>query len=385
MAFPVTRLRRLRQSEALRSMVRETRLTPEALVYPLFVCPGNGVRKPIGSMPGVFNLSIDQVVKEARETHSLGVPAVILFGLPESKDEHATGAWREDGIVQSATRAIKDEVPELLVIADVCLCEYMSHGHCGVVVRKPNGKVCEEVNAAYAEAEAALAEVTGRPSHVRPTMQQPAEVVDIRGGGSTANAAAPSRTAQEYEIDNDATLEILARTAVSQAQAGADIVAPSDMMDGRVAAIREALDTEGLQQTPILSYAAKFASGFYGPFREAADSTPQFGDRRSYQMDPGNLREAMREIQTDLDEGADMIMVKPAMPYLDVIATARSYFDIPIAAYQVSGEYAMIQAAAQNGWLDRERVIMESLLSIRRAGAGIILTYFAKDAAKALG
>ena len=323
-------------------MVRETRLTPESLVYPLFVCPGEGVRKAIGSMPGVFNLSVDQAVKEAQETHGLGIPAVILFGLPETKDEQATGAWADDGIVQRATRAIKRSVPELVVLGDVCLCEYMSHGHCGIV-KKPSA--------------------TG-----------------VRSDRSPA-AAAPARSA-EFEIENDSTLEILARTAVSLAIAGVDIVAPSDMMDGRVAAIRAALDAAGLQNMPILSYAAKFASGFYGPFREAADSAPQFGDRRSYQMDGGNLREAMLEIQTDLDEGADMVMVKPAMPYLDVIAQARERFDVPICAYQVSGEYAMIQAAAQNGWLDRERVIMESLLSIRRAGAGTILTYFAKDAAK---
>jgi porphobilinogen synthase len=348
MAFPVTRLRRLRQSEALRSMVRETRLTPESLVYPLFVCPGEGIRRAIGSMPGVFNLSIDRLIEEAREAYSLGVPAIILFGLPESKDEQASGAWAEDGIVQRATRAIKRQVPGLLVIGDVCLCEYMSHGHCGVVKRSGGART-----ASHSE----------------------------RGGVAAAKSPLP----EEYEIENDATLEILARTAVSQARAGVDIIAPSDMMDGRVAAIRAALDATSLQNTPILSYAAKFASGFYGPFREAADSTPQFGDRRSYQMDGGNLREAMREIETDLAEGADMIMVKPAMPYLDVIAAARERFDVPLAAYQVSGEYAMIQAAAQNGWIDLERVMMESLLSIRRAGAGLILTYFAKDAARMLG
>lgn len=346
MAFPITRLRRLRQSEALRSLVRETRLTPESLVYPLFVCPGEGIRKPVKSMPGVFNLSINQMVEEAREAHSLGIPSVILFGLPESKDEQASGAWAEDGIVQRAMRALKRSVPGLLVIGDVCLCEYMSHGHCGIV--KKSGHTG-----------------AGQSDH----------------GGA---AAAPSRGLEQYEIDNDATLELLARTAVSQARAGADIIAPSDMMDGRVAAIRAALDSAGFQNTPILSYAAKFASGFYGPFREAAGSAPQFGDRRSYQMDGANLREALREIQTDLEEGADMIMVKPAMPYLDVIASARARFDVPIAAYQVSGEYAMIQAAAQNGWIDGERVMLESLLSIRRAGAAIILTYFAKEAAKLL-
>ena len=365
MAFPVTRLRRLRRNEALRSMVRETRLVPESFVYPLFACPGKGVRKPIGSMPGVFNLSVDEIVKEARETHALGIPAVILFGLPESKDEHATAAWASDGIVQSAARAIKDAVPDLLVIADVCLCEYMSHGHCGVVRTTADRKVADE-----------------KTSPIRSqTSRKTGSVADA----ATAIATAPTSATLEYEIDNDLTLEILARTAVSQAEAGADIVAPSDMMDGRVAAIREALDSNGFQNTPILSYAAKFASGFYGPFREAADSAPQFGDRRSYQMDGANIREAMREIETDLEEGADMIMVKPAMPYLDVIATARERFDVPIAAYQVSGEYAMIQAAARNGWLDLERVMMESLISIRRAGAGTILTYFAKEAAKLLG
>jgi porphobilinogen synthase len=328
-------------------MVRETRLTPEAFVYPLFVCPGEGIRKPIGSMPGVFNLSIDKLVEEAREAKSLGISGIILFGLPESKDEQASGAWAADGIVQRATRAIKREIPDLLVMGDVCLCEYMSHGHCGVV-RKTSSEV---------------------------------EAAPATSGGA---AVAISRI-EQYEIENDVTLEILARTAVSQAKAGVDIIAPSDMMDGRVAAIRTALDRAGFEHTPILSYAAKFASGFYGPFREAADSAPQFGDRRSYQMDGANAREALREIQTDMDEGADMIMVKPAMPYLDVIAAARERFDVPLAAYQVSGEYAMIQAAAQNGWLDRERVMMESLISIRRAGAGTILTYFAKDAARSLG
>jgi porphobilinogen synthase len=274
--------------------------------------------------------------------------------------------------VQSATRAIKEAVPDLLVIADVCLCEYMSHGHCGIV------KGPGETGTTQAEAEEELSRIRRRA----PQGASVSSSAATRSQTSAAIAAAPSRDADQYEIDNDATLEILARTAVSQARAGADIVAPSDMMDGRVAAIREALDTEGFQNTPILSYAAKFASGFYGPFREAADSAPQFGDRRSYQMDGANLREAMREIETDLEEGADMIMVKPAMPYLDVIAAARERFDVPIAAYQVSGEYAMIQAAAQNGWIDGERVMMESLISIRRAGAGTILTYFAKEAAK---
>ena len=340
MAFPVTRLRRLRQKESLRSLVRETRLTPEALVYPLFVCPGEGVRKPVKSMPGVFNLSVDEAVNEATKAHSAGVRAVILFGLPESKDEAATGAWSESGIVQQASRALKRELPELVVVGDVCLCEYMSHGHCGVVRTS-----AQSLGAAVAQPPAAKA---------------------------------------QYEILNDATLDLLAKTSVSLAQAGVDIIAPSDMMDGRVGAIRKALDEAKFESTPILSYAAKFASGFYGPFREAADSTPQFGDRRSYQMDPANIREAMREIELDIEEGADMIMVKPAMPYLDVIAAARDRFDVPLAAYQVSGEYAMIEAAAQNGWIERERVMMESLLAIRRAGAGIIVTYYAKEAAKLL-
>jgi len=348
MTFPVTRLRRLRRTETLRAFVRETRLTPEGFIYPMFICPGERVRKEISSMPNVFNLSVDEAVREAREVKTLGIPAVVLFSLPEAKDEIATGAWAENGIVQQATRALKREVPGLLVIGDVCLCEYMSHGHCGIVKKAP-----------------------------MPVSSGSAG----RGDGSAAAAAA----AIDYEIENDSTLEILARTAVSQARAGMDIIAPSDMMDGRVAAIRKALDENGFSHIPILSYAAKFASGFYGPFREAADSAPQFGDRRSYQMDPANLREALREMETDLDEGADMLMVKPALPYLDVIHAARERFDIPIAAYQVSGEYAMIEAAARNGWIDRERIMLESLTSIQRAGASIILTYFAKDVARLLG
>ena len=340
MAFPITRLRRLRRSEPLRSMVRETRLTPENFVYPLFVCPGKNVRKEVRSMPGVFNLSVDEAVKEVREARSLGVPSVILFGLPENKDEVATGAWAEDGIVQQAARAIKGEVPDAILMGDVCLCEYMSHGHCGIVK--------------------AAAQSLG------------------------AAVAAPPAVTTEYEILNDPTLELLARTSVSLARAGIDIIAPSDMMDGRVGAIRKGLDQAGLSNTPILSYAAKFASGFYGPFREAADSAPQFGDRRSYQMDPANFREAMREIELDLEEGADMIMVKPAMPYLDLIRQARDRFPAPLGAYQVSGEFSMIVAAAQNGWLDRDRAVLESLTSIRRAGADFILTYFAMEAARLL-
>src|SRR5438128_267160 len=343
MTYPVTRLRRLRQNDQLRAMVRETRLTPEAFVYPIFVCPGQGVRKEVRSMPGVFNLSVDEAVKEARETYSLGVPAVILFGLPEKKDEVATGAWADDGIVQQTTRAIKREVPNLIVLGDVCLCEYMSHGHCGVV--------------------------------------RPASGAQSLG----AAVAAPGAAVTDYEIVNDATLELLARTSVSLARAGIDIIAPSDMMDGRVTAIRKALDGAGFENTPIMSYASKFASAFYGPFREAADSAPQFGDRRSYQMDGANLREAMREIDQDMAEGADMLLMKPAMPYLDVIRAARERYDLPMGAYQVSGEYSMLHAAFERGWLEPERAMMESLLSIRRAGADFIVTYFAKAAAKVLG
>jgi porphobilinogen synthase len=339
MGFPTIRLRRLRQNEALRSLVRETRLSPASLVYPMFVCPGQDVRREVRSMPGVANLSVDEAVREAREAHSLGIPSVILFGLPDQKDEVASGAWADDGIVQRAARAIKAEVPALLIMGDVCLCEYMSHGHCGVV---------------------------------RAT------------GPQSLGAAVAVPSAREYEIVNDASLEILARTAVSLARAGVDVIAPSDMMDGRVGAIRKALDEAGFTHTPILSYAAKFASGFYGPFREAADSAPQFGDRRSYQMDGANLHEAMREIALDIEEGADIIMVKPAMPYLDVIAAARQRFDLPLAAYQVSGEYAMIEAAARNQWIDGQRVMLETLVSIRRAGASIILTYYAKQAAQLL-
>jgi len=316
-------MRRLRATESLRRLVRETHLEPSQFIYPLFVCSGEGVRREIGAMPGNCQMSVDEIVKECREVRSLGIGGIILFGIPETKDEMASGAYADDGIVQRAVRAIKREVADLVVITDVCNCEYTSHGHCGKVV---NG-----------------------------------------------------------EVDNDATLEWLAASAVSHARAGADIVAPSDMMDGRVAAIRGALDAAGFKNTPILSYAAKFASCFYGPFREAAESAPQFGDRRSYQMDPPNAREAMREIELDLEEGADMIMVKPAMPYLDLMRMARDRFDVPLAAYQVSGEFSMIVAAARNGWLDRERAMIESLTAIRRAGAQVILTYFAKDAARLLG
>jgi porphobilinogen synthase len=357
----------LRQSESRRSLVRETHLQPTNFIYPLFVCPGEGVRKAIGSMPGVFNLSVDEAVKEAHEAKQLGIGGIILFGLPEKKDEIATGAWAEDGIVQRATRAIKSEVGDLTVIGDVCLCEYMSHGHCGIVKEKTT------------QAKKPI-------SNQSPNSPARVNVAKSRDQMmAAATQLAEAAAAVDYEILNDPTLDILARTAVSQAQAGMDIIAPSDMMDGRVAAIRKGLDDAGFINTPILSYAAKFASGFYGPFREAADSTPQFGDRRSYQMDGGNIREAMREIELDLEEGADMIMVKPAMPYLDVIHEARQRFDVPISAYQVSGEYAMLQAAIQKGWLDGDRVMMESLTSIKRAGASLILTYFAKAAAKVLG
>jgi len=321
-------MRRLRRSESLRALVRETTVEPGDLIYPLFICPGEGVRKPIGSMPGVCNLSVDEAVREAEEAASLGIGGLLLFGLPETKDEQGTGAWDDNGIVQLGLRALKKSsaAKKLVLIADVCLCEYTSHGHCGIVQETPDG----------------------------------------------------------WTVENDPTLDLLARTAASLAKAGADVVAPSDMMDGRVAAIRVALDKQGSLDTPILSYASKFASAFYGPFREAADSAPQFGDRRSYQMDGANLREAMREIDLDLDEGADMILMKPAMPYLDVIRAARDRVGVPIGAYQVSGEYSMLQAAFEKGWLDRDRAILESLLGIRRAGADFIVTYFAKDAAKLL-
>jgi porphobilinogen synthase len=328
MPFPEVRLRRLRRTESLRALIRETTLNPGDLIYPLFICPGEGVRNPISSMPGVFNLSVDQAVREAEEAASLGIGGLLLFGLPDSKDEKATGAWDDTGIVQRALRALKQSASskKLVLIADVCLCEYTSHGHCGVVVESKDG----------------------------------------------------------YEVDNDPSLELLAKTGASLARAGADIVAPSDMMDGRVAAIRRALDSDGNTNTPILSYASKFASAFYGPFREAADSAPQFGDRRSYQMDGANLREAMREIELDLAEGADMILMKPAMPYLDVVHAARERFGVPMGAYQVSGEYSMLHAAFEKGWLERDRAMLESLTGIRRAGADFIVTYFAKDAARLL-
>ncbi|MBS1799737.1 MAG: porphobilinogen synthase [Acidobacteria bacterium] len=329
MNFPAVRMRRLRRTEAMRSLVRETRLSPESLIYPLFICPGEGLRKPIASMPGVYNLSVDEALREAEVCAELGIGGLLLFGLPAKKDEQATGAWADDGIVQTTLRAMKQNrrLDKLVAIADVCLCEYTSHGHCGVV----------------------------------------------------------AHDGEHFHVENDSSVAILAKTAASLAKAGADVVAPSDMMDGRVAAMRSALDAAGLEQTPILSYASKFASAFYGPFREAADSAPQFGDRRSYQMDGANLREAMREIGQDLAEGADMVLMKPAMPYLDVIREARQRYDVPMGAYQVSGEYSMLHAAFERGWLEPERAMMESLLGIRRAGADFIVTYFAKDAAKVLG
>ena len=320
MTFPVHRPRRLRRSEALRGFVRETRLSAGGLVYPMFACPGTKVRTEVSSMPGIYQQSADQIVEECREVAGLGIPAVILFGLPEHKDELASEAYDANGAVQRSIEAIRKAKLDLLVITDVCLCEYTSHGHCGV----------------------------------------------IRG----------------EEVLNDPSVAILADAALSHAQAGADIVAPSDMMDGRVGAIREKLDENGFENVSILSYAAKYCSAFYGPFREAAQSSPQFGDRRSYQMDPANAREALREVAFDLEEGADIIMVKPAMPYLDVIQRVREKFEVPVAAYNVSGEYAMVKAAAQRGWLDEKRVVLEILTGIQRAGAGMILTYHAKDVAR---
>jgi len=318
----IQRPRRLRRTAAIRNLVRETRLDAANLIYPLFVCPGEGVRRKINSMPGVFNLSVDELVKECETARALGVQSVILFGLPEQKDEQGSDAFAEDGITQRAIRAVKREVKDLVVLADTCLCEYTSHGHCGTIVND--------------------------------------------------------------DVENDSTLATLAKTAVSQAQAGADIIAPSGMMDGMVAAIRSGMDAAGFNQIPILSYAVKYASAFYGPFREAADSAPQFGDRRSYQMDPPNIREALREAELDVEQGADMLMVKPALAYLDVIRAVRECFNLPLAAYQVSGEYAQIKAAGQLGWIDEERVMMESLIAIKRAGADLILTYFAKEVLKKL-
>ncbi|MCY3712574.1 MAG: porphobilinogen synthase [Gemmatimonadetes bacterium] len=322
MAFPVHRLRRLRRTESLRRMVGETRLSVDDLIYPLFICPGEGVRAPVDSMPGVERLSVDQGAEVCREVSDLGIPAVMLFGIPEHKDAYGGGAYADDGIVQRAIRAIKQATPELTVIGDVCLCEYTDHGHCGVI--------------------------------------------------------------KEDDVANDPTLRLLVRTALSQAKAGADLVAPSDMMDGRVGAIREALDGEQLTHIPIMAYSAKYASAYYGPFRDAADSVPQFGDRRSYQMDPANSNEALREVELDLEEGADIVMVKPALAYLDVIHRVKSTFEVPVAAYNVSGEYAMIKAAGQMGWIDEDQVVLESLTAIKRAGADMILTYFAREVARGL-
>jgi porphobilinogen synthase len=322
MAFPAQRLRRTRRTGGLRGLVRETELSPSDFIYPIFVIAGEDVRNPIPSMPGIFQLSINHAVEEAKRAYSLGISGVLLFGIPHEKDEAASGAYDPEGVVQLATRAIKDAVPELLVVGDVCLCEYTSHGHCGVVDRE-------------------------------------------RG-----------------VVLNDVSLELLARTASTQAEAGVDVVAPSDMMDGRVAAIRAELDREGFEETPIMAYSAKYASAFYGPFREAAESAPQFGDRRGYQMDPANAREALRETALDIEEGADIVMVKPALPYLDVLRRVRERTDLPVAAYNVSGEYSMLKAAAQNGWLDEERAVMEALTGIKRAGADIIISYHAPDVAR---
>ena len=323
MSYPTHRPRRLRRNDALRRLVRETRLAVDNLILPLFICPGSGVADPVVSMPGVFRFSVDRLVEKCREANALGIPGVILFGIPETKDALGSSGYAEDGIIQTATRAIKDALPELLVITDVCLCEYTDHGHCGVIA---DGKV-----------------------------------------------------------DNDATLPLLADMALTHVRAGADMVAPSDMMDGRVGAIRDALDEEGFAHVPIMAYSAKYASAFYGPFREAVDSAPSFGDRRSYQMDPPNVNEALREVELDLDEGADIVMVKPALAYLDVIRAVKETFAVPLAAYNVSGEFAMVKAAAEREWIDGPRVMMEMLTAIKRAGADIILTYFAEDAARQLG
>jgi porphobilinogen synthase len=320
--FPIHRPRRLRKNKIIRKMVRETSLSPDDFIYPLFVTFGKNVKKEISSMPGCFQESVDKIVRHAKEVYSLNIPSVILFGIPKHKDEIGSSAYDDHGIVQDAIKAIKDAVPELYVITDVCMCEYTSHGHCGVV--------------------------------------------------------------KAGEVQNDPTLELLSKEAVSHAKAGADMVAPSDMMDGRVRAIRLALDEEGFQEIPIMSYAAKYASAFYGPFREAAESTPQFGDRRSYQMDPANRREALREVALDIEEGADIIMIKPALSYLDIISDVRDAFDVPVAAYNVSGEYSLVKAAGKLGWIDEKRAIMEILTSIKRAGADLILTYHAKEAAKIL-
>lgn len=322
MNFPVYRPRRLRRTENLRRMIRETSLRVDQLVYPMFACPGRGVKKPVQSMPGIFQFSVDQLVEEVKSVVELNIPSILLFGLPSQKDERGSEAHSETGVVQEAVRALKDKFPDLVVVTDVCLCEYTSHGHCGLL--------------------------------------------------------------QGQEVDNDATLQILAKVSLSHARAGADMIAPSDMMDGRVGFIRDTLDHEGFDQVAIMAYSAKYCSGFYGPFREAAESAPQFGDRRAYQMDIANWEEALREVALDIEEGADIVMVKPALAYLDIIRRVKEEFDYPVAAYNVSGEYSMIKAAAAQGWLDEERIMMETLISIRRSGADIILTYFAKDAARLL-
>ncbi len=328
MMFPEYRARRLRQTDKLRAMVRETSISTDHLIYPLFVTVGKNVKEPISSMPGVYQMSVENIIREAKEAYDVGIHAILLFGIPEKKDSKGSHAWIKSGVVQRAIEAIKKEVPELVVITDVCLCEYTSHGHCGVVIK------------------------------------------DKKKG--------------HFRVENDATLELLQKIALSHARAGADMVAPSDMMDGRVGAIREALDENGFEHVPIMSYAVKYASSFYGPFRDAAECAPQFGDRRSYQMDIANRREALREATLDMEEGADILMVKPGMPYLDIISLLRQEFTLPIAAYQVSGEYSMIKAASQNGWLSEKQVVFESLMAFRRAGADLIITYFAKDFAKSV-
>lgn len=325
--FPTHRPRRLRQSDSLRRMVRENQITANDLIYPLFAVPGSSIAQEVTSMPGVYQLSVDKIVEEAKEVYDLGIPSIILFGIPENKDEEATGAWHDCGIVQKAATAVKEAVPELVVIADTCLCEYTSHGHCGYL-----------------------------------------EVGDLTG-----------------RVLNDPTLELLKKTAVSQAKAGADIIAPSGMMDGFVQAIREGLDAAGFENTPILSYAAKYASAYYGPFRDAADSSPQFGDRRTYQMDPANGTEALKEIELDIAEGADMLMVKPALAYMDIIWRVKEQTNLPVAAYNVSGEYSMVKAAALNGWVDEQKIVLETLTAFKRSGADLILTYHAKDAVRWLG
>jgi porphobilinogen synthase len=322
MTHPLYRPRRLRESSLIRRMVRETRLGVENLILPLFAVHGRSVREPIASMPGVSRLSLDELLKEAKDAASMGIPAILLFGVPQSKDPRGSEAYAEDGIVQQVARAVKETIPDLLVITDVCLCQYTSHGHCGIV--------------------------------------------------------------EDGRVKNDASVELLARVALSHVESGADVVAPSDMMDGRIGTVREALDEAGYTETPIMAYSAKYASAFYGPFRDAAENAPQFGDRRSYQMDPANAAEAMREVGLDVDEGADIVMIKPALPYLDVIARARQEFGLPLAAYSVSGEYAMIKAAARLGWLDEERCMLEALTGIRRAGADLVITYFAREAARLL-